>query len=152
MNLFLRTLKSFTKKERWEIGVLLLTFMGSLSFLTFNAFFVWSPDQERTYTEGEVGQIIHLNPVFTEYSEADADISSLIFSGLVRYNAVTDSFDEDIATHTLSEDKLTYIFTLKNGLFWQDGVEMTADDVYYTYATIIQSPDFKNTLDRKSVV
>ncbi len=148
MNLFLRTLKSFSRKERWVAGAFLIVFTASLTVLTFDRFFEWSPDQGRTYTEGLVGQIVHLNPVFTEFSEADADISSLIFSGLVKYNAVTDSFDEDMATHTLSEDHLTYTFTLKNGLYWQDGVEVSADDVYYTYATVIQAPDFKNSLLR----
>lgn len=146
MNLFLRTLKSFSRKERWVAGAFLIVFLGSLTTLIFNSFFEWSPSQGRTYTEGLVGQIIHLNPVFTEFSEADADISSLIFSGLVKYNAVTGTFDEDLATHTLSDDHLTYTFTLKNDLYWQDGTELTADDIYYTYATVIQSPDFKNAL------
>jgi peptide/nickel transport system substrate-binding protein len=146
MNLFLRTLKSFSRKERWVAGAFLIVFLGSLGTLIFNSFFEWSPAQGRTYTEGLVGQIIHLNPVFTEFSEADADISSLIFSGLVKYNAVTGTFDEDLATHTLSDDHLTYTFTLKNDLYWQDGTEVSADDIYYTYATVIQSPDFKNTL------
>ncbi len=146
MKLFLRTLKSFSRKERWVAGAFLIVFLGSLSSLIFTHFFEWSPSVGRTYTEGVVGQIIHLNPVFTEFSEADTDISSLIFSGLVKYNAVTGSFDEDMATHTLSEDHLTYTFTLKNDLYWQDGVEVTADDLYYTFATVIQSPDFKNPL------
>lgn len=146
MNLFVRTLKSFSTKERWVAGVLLLIFLGSFSSLIFQKFFVFNTDQSKTYTEGLVGEIIHLNPVFTEFSEADADISSLIFSGLVKYNAKTASFDEDLATHTLSEDKLIYTFTLKNDVNWQDGTPVSADDIYFTFAEVIQSPDFTNTL------
>jgi len=146
MNLFLRTLKSFTKKEKWVAGSFLVIFLGSTGLLTFDHFFEWSPSQAKTYTEGVVGQITHLNPVFTEFSEADADISSLIFSGLVKYDAKTGTFNEDIATHTLSEDHLTYTFTLKNNILWQDGQELTAADLYYTYATVIQSPNFSNAL------
>lgn len=146
MNLFSRTLKSFSRKEKWVAGAFLCIFLGSLGILVFNRYFEFNSNQGRTYTEGVVGQIVHLNPVFTEYSEADADISSLLFSGLVKYNAVNQTFDEDMATHTLSEDHLTYTFTLKNDIYWHDGVELTADDIYYTFATVLQSPDFKNTL------
>lgn len=146
MNLLLRTLKSFSKKERWVAGSFLVIFLGSLSSLVFNQFFIFNFGKERTYTEGVVGEIVHLNPVFTEYSDADADISSLIFSGLVRYNAVTGTFEEDLATHTLSEDHLVYTFTLKNNVVWQDGEPVTAEDVYYTFAEVIQAPEFENIL------
>ncbi len=145
MNLFSRTLHSFTQKEKVLSFFLLGIFLVSL----FSIFF-WN-DQNfgggaKTYSEGLVGEITHLNPVFTEFSEADADISSLIFSGLVKYNALTGEFDEDIATHTLSEDQMTYTFTLRNGVYWHDGEEVTADDIYFTYATVIQSPDFSNPI------
>lgn len=146
MNLFARTLKSFSTKERWVAGAFLVVFLGSLFSLVFQSFFTFNTNQSKTYTEGIVGEITHLNPVFTEFSEADADISSLIFSGLVKYNPQTATFDEDLASHTLSEDKLTYTFTLKNDVFWQDGEPVTADDVYYTFAEVIQSPDFSNIL------
>ena len=146
MNLFIRTLRSFTTKERWVSGVFLLLFCGSLSSIVFNKFFFFNTSQSKAYTEGVVGEISHLSPVFTEYSEADSDISSLIFSGLVRYNPVTQSFEEDLATHTLSEDKLVYTFTLKNDIFWHDGTPVSADDIFYTYAEVIQSPEFSNTL------
>ncbi len=144
MQLLLRTLKSFNRKEKWVAGLFLLIFFCSSFSLVFQHFFRFSTSQGKTYTEGVVGDIVHLNPVFTEYSEADADISSLIFSGLVHYNAATGTFDEDLATHTLSEDHLVYTFTLKNGLLWQDGQEVTADDVYFTFAEVIQAPDFEN--------
>ncbi len=146
MNLLYRTLKSFTKIERWFTGGLLLIFITSLFSLLFGDYFTFELGKERTYTEGIVGEIVHLNPVFTEYSDADADISSLIFSGLVKYNAVSGAFEEDMATHTLSEDHLVYTFTLKNNLLWQDGQPISSEDVYYTYAEVIQSPEFENIL------
>ena len=81
--------------------------------------------------------------MYTEFNEADADVSSLIFSGLVRYNVESGLFEEDLATHTLSDDQLTYTFTLKTTP-WQDGTEVSAEDVYFTYHDIIQAPDFNN--------
>ncbi len=144
MGLFRQTLKSFTRREKAVLLALSLIclFSAYQLFVTSDSS---SPfGQNRAYTEGLVGQITHLNPVFTEFSEADADICSLIFSGLAKYNAETGTFEEDMATHTLSEDKLVYTFTLKNNLFWHDGTPVTADDVYYTFATVIQSPEFNN--------
>ena len=146
MNLFARTLKSFSGKERWVAGAFLIVFIGSLFSVIFQTFFTFDLDQSKTYTEGIVGEITHLNPVFTEFSQADADISSLIFSGLSKYNPQTASFEEDLATHILSGDKLVYTFTLKNDIFWQDGTPVSGDDIYFTFAEVIQSPDFSNLL------
>ncbi len=145
MKLFFRTLKSLNGKEKVLAFVLTALFLFSLSSILFSGkgFF---GSEGRVYTEGLVGEITHLNPVFTEFSEADADISSLLFSGLVKYNSVTGEFDEDMATHTLSDDQLTYTFTLKNKLFWHDGEEVSADDIFFTFATVIQSPDFSNPI------
>lgn len=146
MELVLRTLKSFSRKEKLVLLGLIPIAIGSLLWIILNQIFTFGTSKIDVYSEGLVGQIIHLNPVFTEFSEADSDISSLIFSGLVKYNAKTGTFDEDLATHTLSEDHLTYTFTLKNNIYWQDGVEITADDIYYTFAEVIQSEDFNNPL------
>ncbi|KKT18640.1 MAG: Extracellular solute-binding protein [Candidatus Peregrinibacteria bacterium GW2011_GWA2_43_8] len=103
---------------------------------------------EMLYAEGLVGEITHLNPVFTEFNEVDQDISSLIFSGLSKYDPDEGKVVEDIATHTLSEDYKTYTFTLKNNIYWHDGVEVTAEDVYFTYHDVIQSTDFQNPILR----
>ncbi|MEK9160292.1 MAG: peptide ABC transporter substrate-binding protein [Patescibacteria group bacterium] len=145
MNLLSQTLRSFTRKEKVLCLFMLGLFFASLIWILFLSGQNYSGGA-KTYSEGLVGEITHLNPVFTEFSEADTDISSLIFSGLVKYNALTGNFDEDIATHTLSEDQLVYTFTLRNNVFWHDGEEVTADDIFYTYSTVLQSPDFKNPI------
>jgi len=146
MNLPSRTLKSFTRKEKAA-----LFFLIALLLLSFYKLFLSSEQKieqskGKIYTEGLVGEIKHINPVFTEFSDADRDISSLVFSGLVKYNSATGIFEEDMATHTLSEDKLTYTFTLQNEVFWHDGTEVSADDIYFTFAEVIQSPDFRNPI------
>ncbi|MFA5855548.1 MAG: peptide ABC transporter substrate-binding protein [Candidatus Gracilibacteria bacterium] len=144
MELFLRTLKSFSRREKWVLLVSVPVLVLCLTTLLVRGIFSLGGNKVQIYSEGLVGELTRLNPIFTSYSQADADISSLIFSGLVKYNAVTGTFEEDLATHTLSEDHLTYTFTLKNNLFWHDGTEVTADDVYYTFAEVMQSGDFEN--------
>lgn len=146
MSIFWRTIKSFSRKEKIIAGVLLTAMICSSYWLFFSGKGPGEISNVKVYSEGIVGEIKHLNPVYTEFSEADTDVSTLIFSGLVKYNAKTGEFEEDIATHTLSEDKLTYTFTLKNEILWHDGEELTADDIYFTFADVIQSPDFNNPI------
>ncbi|MFV0452431.1 MAG: ABC transporter substrate-binding protein, partial [Propioniciclava sp.] len=52
--------------------------------------------------------------------------------------------DEDLAMQPalaesweVSEDQLTWTFTLRDGVTWHDGTDFTADDVVYTYKRII---------------
>ncbi|MFT7184101.1 MAG: peptide/nickel transport system substrate-binding protein [Oceanicoccus sp.] len=144
MNLLKQTLKSLGRKEKWVSLFALVVFVFSGAQLFSGGISISQDSKGEVFSEGMVGEIVHLNPVFTEFSAVDADISSLIFSGLVRYNAQTAEFEEDIATHVLSEDKLTYTFTMKNEILWHDGEEVTAEDIYFTYAEVIQSPDFSN--------
>lgn len=147
MGLLWKTIKSFNRKEKFTAIFFSAIFIVSSYFLVAGNLFGSGIDlADNNYSEGLVGQMSHINPVFTEFSDVDADISSLVFSGLVRYNPLTKTFDEDLATHTLSEDKLVYTFTLKNGMYWQDGVEITAEDIYFTYAEVIQNEKFKNPI------
>ena len=103
------------------------------------------------YSEGMVGQIQFLNPVFADLNPVDRDISSLIFSGLMRYNSETDSLEDDIALHTLDTTKTVYTFTLRDDVYWHDGEKVTADDILFTYQEVIQNVDFKNSLLRENL-
>jgi peptide/nickel transport system substrate-binding protein len=38
---------------------------------------------------------------------------------------------------TISDDKLTYTFKIREGIKWQDGVPFTAEDIVYSYKTIM---------------
>jgi len=38
---------------------------------------------------------------------------------------------------TISDDKLTYTFKIKEGIKWQDGVPFTADDIVFSFKTIM---------------
>ncbi|MFA6436339.1 MAG: ABC transporter substrate-binding protein [Candidatus Gracilibacteria bacterium] len=102
------------------------------------------------YNEGMVGEIIRLNPVYTELNEVDQDITSLIFEGLTKYDPQQKKFVENMATHTLDDTQSIYTFTLKDGLTWHDGTPVTADDVYFTYHDVIQNPDFENPILKES--
>ena len=56
-----------------------------------------------------------------------------IFDGLMDYEPGTSTLTNDLAeSYTISDDGLTYTFTLRQGVKFHNGREMTADDVKYS--------------------
>ncbi len=102
--------------------------------------------QKGVYTEGLISsKSLLLNPLYMDFSQANRDIGSLVFSGLLKYDPKVKSFVDDLASLKISEDQKEYLLTLKDGLKWQDGELLTVDDVLFTF-NIIQNPDFQNLL------
>ncbi|WP_415379250.1 ABC transporter substrate-binding protein [Halosimplex sp. TS25] len=50
-------------------------------------------------------------------------------------------------SYDVSEDGLTYTFTLREGVTFHDGTELTADDVVYTYRRLAESENSRNRDD-----
>lgn len=91
--------------------------------------------------EGELGLPRTINPVLA-VSDADRDISSLVYAGLVKYD--NGDIVPDIArSWTISGDGLTYDFILKQGVKFRDGAALTADDIAFTIEKI-QDPALKS--------
>jgi ABC-type transport system substrate-binding protein len=99
-----------------------------------------------TYTEGVVGSINFINPLFAQPNTLDADISSLVYSGLTRYNPATQKIEPDLATYTLDTSKKKYFFTLRDNAKWHDKQPVTADDILFTYKDVLQNTDFKDPI------
>ncbi|BAQ65896.1 oligopeptide ABC transporter [Geminocystis sp. NIES-3709] len=67
-------------------------------------------------------------------SQESPNIFGLTYEGLVTENPLTGEIEPALAqSWTISEDKLTIIFTLKNDLKWSDAKPLTADDVVFSY-------------------
>jgi len=96
------------------------------------------------YTEGVIGRPQFLNPVLLIGNPVDRDLSQLLFSGLTRYNPHTGLIEDDIATSEKSNDNLSYTFTILPDAVWHDGAPVTADDVIFTYNTVLKNPAFHN--------
>ncbi len=74
------------------------------------------------------------NPVMSS-NVYDAYIVDSVFEGLVTNNAAGEYYGL-LADYELSEDNLTYTFTLKDGITFSDGTPLTTADVAFTYYTI----------------
>ena len=86
------------------------------------------------YTEGMLGQPEYINPVIAS-SQADLDLVKMVYSNL---SDISDSI-------TPSPDLKTWDVRLKQGLTWQDGQQLTSDDVIFTVQSI-QNPDANSPL------
>ena len=96
-----------------------------------------------TLSIGIVGTPRFINPVIGN-SETDLNLASLIYSGLLRKNSDGNLIPDLAEKYEMSDNGLTYTFTLKDNLYFQDGKPLTADDVLFTIDkikdSIIESP------------
>lgn len=95
------------------------------------------------FTEGIVGSPQYINPVLTQIGSVDQSLSSLIFAGLMRYNAEGELVDDLAESHAIGEEGRVFEFLLRENLFWHDGKPLTSDDVMFT-VNMAQDARFKN--------
>lgn len=102
-----------------------------------NHFMVSVPADGGTLHEGVVGTPRYVNPLLA-VSDADRDLSMLVYRGLMKESA-DGTFVPDLAeSHTLSADNLTYTFTLKE-VYFQDGTPLTSADVVFTVQSALDA-------------
>ncbi len=138
---FFRTIRSYTLGERLVSAILAVIFLVS----TLALFSRDGVSDKDAYVEGAVGRIFVLNPLLN-VNELDRDVSQLLFSGLMRYDAEKGKMVEDLAKFTLNESQTIYTFTLKDNLYFHNGNPITADDVFFTFHDLIQSEEFSNSI------
>jgi len=94
-----------------------------------------------SYVEGVSGTWQRVNPLFASANEVDADLSQLVFSGLVRIGPDGRVLSDLADLPQITDDGRTYTFKLRKGLKWHDGQPVTSRDVAYTVRTLT-SGDF----------
>ena len=70
-----------------------------------------------------------INPILNDHGE----LSSIIFSGLMKYDAAGKPVADLAESYTYDDSSLTYTFNLRKGVLWHDGKPFTAEDVVFTY-------------------
>ncbi len=130
--------------------IILLSLPTFILFGFLINFFFVSVQPERTINQlviSSIGDASFLNPVLAQDS-ASSDINSFVFNGLLKY-------DKDlILVGDLAEsweikkgEKPEITFLLRKNVYWHDGQEFTAEDVKFTYDTIM---DEKTNTVRRS--
>jgi len=110
--------------------------LGVVGAVIADSYRVAVPKVAGTYHEGMIGSPQSLNPLFSSLNEVDQDIVSLVYSGLLRFDAQRRLVPDLAVKYEISEDKKTYIFELKQNVLWHDGTPFTASDVVYTFESI----------------
>ena len=123
---------SLAEKVAWY-GAFFVFAFASLQILSKvnDMFLITIPTRGGTLTEGIVGTPRFVNPLL-DISDADRDLSSLVYSGLMK--ALPDgTLVPDLASiYSVSDDSLSYTFTLRDNLTWSDGQPITTDDIEFT--------------------
>lgn len=94
-------------------------------------FLVRVPAQGGSLSEGVIGAPRLINPLLA-LSDADRDLTNLIYSGLMRATPNGDLMPDLAESYEVSDDGLVYTFTLKEGLVFHDGKPLSSDDVIFT--------------------
>ncbi len=86
--------------------------------------------------EGSIGDASNLIPILSTDSVSH-QIASHIYNGLLKYDKNLKLTGDLAKSWELSNDKKSITFHLKKGVKWHDGKIFNADDVKFTYETII---------------
>lgn len=135
----------FSIGESWLFYILATVMIASSLFIinkVNNQFSVTIPSHGGTIAEGIVGSPRFINPLLA-ISDADRDLSSLVFSGLLRANADGTLAPDLAEKYEISSDGLVYTVTLKKNAQFQDGEPLTVDDVIFTIEKT-KDPDIKS--------
>lgn len=136
---------SFSKKERIVFfGLVALLVLSTILILESinKSFLVQMPLRGGSVSIGVVGVPRFINPILAN-SQADLDMVSLVYSGLMRKGSDGGLVADLAAGYEKTADGLVYTFTLKDNLYFQDGKALTADDVLFTINKI-KDGVFKN--------
>ena len=116
----------------WIILVLVMIGASAVQWhISRNSFTTMAYTSGGSYSEGVLGPLENLNPIFAK-TNAEKSAAKLLFSSLYRYDS-TGNIKADMADSISVNDKETeYTVKLKKGLIWSDGRDLTVDDVIFT--------------------
>jgi len=89
-----------------------------------------------TFTEGAVGTIQRLNPLYAIPNTIEGDITRLLFDGLIEINEYGEPAGQLAEDWVISNDGLTYVVTLRSDVLWHDGTPVTSNDIIYTMGVL----------------
>ncbi len=139
--------KVLSSRERLIIAACVVLIIGaviSIPFSIFHHFTKAAPAFGGSFTEGIIGQPRHINPLLSQTNDADRDLTSLIYSSLLKYDEKGNLIPDLAKSYEISSDGLNYTVYLKADAKWSDGEAVTADDVVFTIQSA-QNSDYGST-------
>jgi peptide/nickel transport system substrate-binding protein len=143
----LHTIEVVAPSDRIFLRILFFAVLFSGVFLLFTLNATYSAPtaiEGGLLREGIVGTPRFINPTLA-ITRADQDMSSLIYSGLLKIDEQGALVPDTAESITVSEDGLTYNILMRKDIRFHDGRPLTARDVIYTIQ-LIQNADLKSPL------
>ncbi len=132
-------------RKKLTFGVLLILAV----LIVISSFFIYIrnteivPAEGGSYTEGILGAPRFLNPIYSQKSEVDKDLTEILFAGIMTYDE-DNELQPELADSVETDDYRTFEVSLREDIYWSDGEKITTDDVIFTIEKIqnrsIQSP------------
>jgi|GEM_PF-2045103 len=113
--------------------ILAVSFLATILTLSFIA-----TGAGESFTVGWKAEIPTLNPAKSWAEEANIVID-LMFDGLYTLDKDANPVPELIVEEEISEDTMTWDFTMTDQASWQDGQPLTADDVVYNLKVLTKT-------------
>jgi ABC-type transport system substrate-binding protein len=137
-----------TQAGRWPLllvglAVLALAIGSTLPSRTANA-----AGPELRYLGGELKT---LDPAFIS-DAADVQLLLQLYAGLTRLDEEGEAYPSLAESWTVSDDGLTYVFRLREGLRFSDGSGLTADDVRRSWLRVLDPATRSTAPDVLSVI
>ena len=148
---------SNTKKVYFHIYQRMLLLVMCTAFISVVLFYATScfaqasnsPTNGDIFIAGTVGQPTNLLPMLSSDS-ASSNITQHLYVSLLKYDKDITIVPFAAKSYEVLDNGLRLRFVLRKGIYWQDGVELTVDDVEFTYKLMIDpntktaySSDFK---------
>ncbi len=132
----LSTFSSFEKALFYGLGILLIISTLGLAYSANESLKVTVPSRGGSLIEGIIGVPHFVNPLFS-VSDAEKDLSSLIYSGLMKVGPNGTLVPDLAESYTVSPDQKTYTFKLRDSISFHDNELVTAQDVAFTIKTAL---------------
>ncbi|MCK9486891.1 MAG: ABC transporter substrate-binding protein [Dehalococcoidia bacterium] len=91
---------------------------------------------DRSYVEATLGRADRVDPLAAHTTDAERDLASLVFGGLMRLRADGTPEPELAERWEVTPDGLTFTFHLRTTVTWHDGAAFDAEDVAFTIERI----------------
>ncbi len=132
-----------TEKVAFVFFLLLLSASAFVMLSKINqSFMIEVPALGGTLEEGIVGTPRFINPVLA-IGDADRDLTTLVYSGLLKVNPHGELIPDLAESYTVSTDGLEYTFVLRKNTLFHDNTPVTTDDIEFTIQKI-QDPAIKS--------
>jgi len=136
--------KFLSWQEAWLINLSILIILASATFLTvrfYQTHLQVIPIGGGEYSEGLIGTLSYINPLYAPFSDVDQDITNLVFSSLFKRDRNGELVNDLAESYQISEDNKIYTIKIKQGVEWHNNVkltinQLTVDDILFTFYAI----------------